>query len=301
MAYTGPIVSVADGGTGSNTAAGARTNLGITAVATQTLTQYAALVGGAANAITSIGPGTAGQVLQSGGAAANPAYSTATFPATATGTGTILRADGTNWAATTATYPATTTINQILYSSAANTIGGITTASSGVLTTSSTGVPSIDTTNFQVLTTGVQVKGNNTNTAPPTGFIGELISATATTGALTNNTVANVTSVSLTAGIWDISARCEFATTGTVAGNVQWILAISTVTASLGSLVGEYGSTQDGGKLPVNGVNSVGVWTGPTRATLSATTTIYLNCRGASTSTFTNVTCTGVIRAVRVG
>lgn len=51
-------------------------------------------------------------------------WSTATLPSTATGTGTILRADGTNWVATTATYPATTSVNQILYSTSANVIGG---------------------------------------------------------------------------------------------------------------------------------------------------------------------------------
>lgn len=45
----------------------------------------------------------------------------------------------------TATYPATTTINQILYSSAANTVAGITTGNSGILVTSAGGVPSIAT------------------------------------------------------------------------------------------------------------------------------------------------------------
>lgn len=43
----------------------------------------------------------------------------------------------------TATYPATTTINQLLYSSAGNTIAGLATANSGVLVTSAGGVPSI--------------------------------------------------------------------------------------------------------------------------------------------------------------
>ncbi|MFA4837156.1 MAG: hypothetical protein WC749_13940, partial [Dehalococcoidia bacterium] len=71
------------------------------------------------------GTATAGQILRSG-ANATPGWSTATYPATAASTGTILRADGTNWAATTATYPATTTVNQILYSSAANVISGAT-------------------------------------------------------------------------------------------------------------------------------------------------------------------------------
>ena len=108
-----------------------------------TISQFAVLAGGASNAISSIGPGTSGQVLQSGGAASNPVYSTSTFPSTATSTGTILRADGTNWVATTATYPATTTASQLLYSSATNTIGGLATANNGTLVTSATGVPSI--------------------------------------------------------------------------------------------------------------------------------------------------------------
>lgn len=47
---------------------------------------------------------------------------------------------------TTATYPSTTTINQILYSSAANTIDGLATANNAVLVTNGTGVPSLSTT-----------------------------------------------------------------------------------------------------------------------------------------------------------
>ncbi len=68
---------------------------------------HAIQVGNATASLTSLATGSAGQVLQSGGASADPAYSTATYPATATGTGKILRANGTNWVATTATYPDT--------------------------------------------------------------------------------------------------------------------------------------------------------------------------------------------------
>lgn len=88
------------------------------------------------------GPGTTGNILQSNAAAA-PSFSTATYPSVATGTGTILRADGTNWVATTATYPTTTTVSQILYSSATNVVSGLATANNGVLITSATGVPSL--------------------------------------------------------------------------------------------------------------------------------------------------------------
>jgi hypothetical protein len=74
------------------------------------------------------GTSTARQMLQSGATAA-PAWSTATWPAT-------------------------TTINQILYSSAANTVGGITAGNNGVLISSASGVPSwlADGTTGQVLT-----------------------------------------------------------------------------------------------------------------------------------------------------
>lgn len=91
------------------------------------------------------GTSTAGQILRSGANSA-PSWSTATYPSLAITTGSILRANGTNWNATTATYPDTTTANQILYSSASNTISEITTAANGVLITSGVSVPSISST-----------------------------------------------------------------------------------------------------------------------------------------------------------
>lgn len=47
-------------------------------------------------------------------------WTTATYPATATGTGTILRADGTNWTASTSTLPNTNAQGDLLYGSASN-------------------------------------------------------------------------------------------------------------------------------------------------------------------------------------
>lgn len=66
------------------------------------------------------GTATAGQVLRSGASAA-PSWSTATYPSTATSTGTFLRANGTNWLASTATLPDTAAQGDLLYSSASNT------------------------------------------------------------------------------------------------------------------------------------------------------------------------------------
>jgi hypothetical protein len=83
------------------------------------LTNHAVLVGAGTATITKVGPtSTSGQVLQSQGSSADPAFSTAT-------------------------YPSTTTINQILYSSSANVVAGLATANGGVLTTGATGIPAI--------------------------------------------------------------------------------------------------------------------------------------------------------------
>lgn len=105
-------------GSGSITIAG---NPGTSTLTTQLtgLTNHAVLVGAGTDTITKVGPtAIIGQVLQSAGLAADPAFSTAT-------------------------YPLTTTINQILYSSAANTVIGLATANNGVLTTGTTGIPVI--------------------------------------------------------------------------------------------------------------------------------------------------------------
>jgi hypothetical protein len=75
---------------------------------------------GATNLAILGGTATARQMLQSGASGA-PAWSTATWPAT-------------------------TTINQILFSSAANTVTGLATANSSVLVTNGSGVPSLSTT-----------------------------------------------------------------------------------------------------------------------------------------------------------
>jgi hypothetical protein len=83
----------------------------------------------------------AGQVLQ-GNTTSAPTFSTATYPSTGGTSGTILRSNGTNWVNTTATYPTTTTINRILYSSAANTVSEITSGATSALVTNSSSVPS---------------------------------------------------------------------------------------------------------------------------------------------------------------
>lgn len=52
---------------------------------------------GTGSGYTALSTGSALQVLQSGGASANPSFSTATYPATAGTDGNVLTSDGTNW------------------------------------------------------------------------------------------------------------------------------------------------------------------------------------------------------------
>jgi hypothetical protein len=95
-----------------------------------TYTAHGVLVGEGTSSIVAVGPSaTTGQILQSQGSSSDPAFSTAT-------------------------YPATTTINQLLYSSSANVVAGLATGNNGVLITSAGGVPSFlaDGTTGQVLT-----------------------------------------------------------------------------------------------------------------------------------------------------
>jgi hypothetical protein len=57
--------------------------------------------------------------------------------------GTLAQSDGTKYTFTTATYPTTTTANNILYSSATNVVGQISSAVGGVLVSDAAGVPSM--------------------------------------------------------------------------------------------------------------------------------------------------------------
>lgn len=79
------------------------------------LTNHAIQIGAGTATLTQLGAGTTGQVLQTN-TTADPTWSTAT-------------------------YPSTTTANQILYSSATNTVSGLATANKAVLTTGATGTP----------------------------------------------------------------------------------------------------------------------------------------------------------------
>lgn len=235
-----------------------------------TLTVHGVLIGNTTSGINATTAGTQYQVLQSGGASADPTWSTATYPSTATGTGTILRADGTNWAATTATYPNTTTINRILYSSANNTISEITTGNGGLLNTNSTGVPSITATP----TIGVQSTTQ-----------GSLTFANTAAGAYP----VKVQSSNSTSAAWTLTLPTTAGSSGQAlitdgSGNASWGPAGSSITDDTSTNATEYPlfSNVTTGSPSTVYVSSTKYTYNPSTGTLSvfavsATNGIYLN------------------------
>lgn len=197
----------------------------------------------------------------------------------------------------TSTWPATTTVNQILYSSSNNVVGEIPSANNGVLTTNGSGVPSIDVTNFHVLTTGVQMKGNNTNTAPPSGFIGEqirsFIDSSSAVSISMPNTPQDITSISLTAGIWDISCVAVLNLNGATVTNS--IVSINTTSATLGDEGDNYVFMFIGAAGVSDGCGSIANW----RLLVSGTQTVYMVMQAAFT--VANPKGYGRLSATRVG
>lgn len=117
------------------------------------------------------GPGATGKILQSNAAAA-PSFSTATYPSVATGTGTILRADGTNWVPSTATYPNT-----------AGTSGNIMTSDGTNFISSTPSVVLPVGTMFNFQSTNTTTVSTITNTATMTDITGVSVAITPTSSS----------------------------------------------------------------------------------------------------------------------
>ena len=132
------------------------------------------------------------------------------------------------------------------------------------------------------------------------GMIGEFISSSIASGSavsLTTATTANVTSISLTAGDWDVTGLVEFiATSATVAANAPLYAGIgstgATLTDSQYSLM-RAGAMTTTSYSPWNCIDTPVV-----RLSITSTTTIYLQAQ--ATFAAGTMTAYGTIRARRV-
>jgi hypothetical protein len=206
------------------------------------------------------GTATAGQMLQSGATAA-PAWSTATYPSIATGTGTILRANGTNWVASTSTFADTYGVNTLLYAASANAVSGLATTNSAALVTNGSGVPA-----WQAMAAG-QILIGTTAGAPVAAAINSgtgivvangsgSITVNATGGGLATATIAgttqaaavNTTYIALNSGQTTLTLPAVYAVgeivrlVGATANTGGWV-----VTASAGDTVRVNNSTTSAG------------------------------------------------------
>ncbi len=94
------------------------------------------------NAVPSflVSPTLTGQLLAAN-TVGKPNWTTASYPLVATSTGTILRANGTNWVHSTTTFADTYAVSTLLYASSSNVVIGLPTAINSTLTTNGAGVP----------------------------------------------------------------------------------------------------------------------------------------------------------------
>jgi hypothetical protein len=137
---------------------------------------------------------------------------------------------------------------------------------------------------------GIPLQGTNTNDSPAAGDIGELLVATGSGVSLTTATAANICSITLTPGDWDVSGQCVFNGAGaTVTSNIT--LSHSTTSATQDATVGKQQSFRFNGGSGFADMG-FGVCLMPYRYSVTANTTVYL----VGTATFTTSTYQGTGR-----
>lgn len=273
----------------------------VTAIGTDpiTFTQFSASL-----PITLSNGGTsASLVANNGGIFYSTASAGAILAGTATATQMLQSGSSTTPAWSTTTWPATSTINQLLYSSSANVIAGLATANSAGLTTSAGGVPiwvAYTGTGAPVLGTSPTITtpntvGTATNNNAAAGSVGEFISSViASGGAVTqlSNAASDLTSISLTAGDWDVWGNVVFQTVGVAAAQALGWSSLASATVPDSSLWSQI-NLATGTLAATTAINIL-----QKRYSLAGTTTIFIS--GFLGNSSGNGTICGGIYARRV-
>lgn len=202
-----------------------------------------------------VGVGSMGQALVSNGSGTLPSWQNVS------GSGTINSG----------------TINDLAYyAGTGTTISALATANNGLLVTSAGGVPSISsTTPVGITLPQPLIQGVTDASNASSGILGEVISSQvlfASSISLTTAVAANVTSISLSAGDWDVWGNVSVNPTGNFIGIASWISATSATEPDL-SLISQ-------NSLSSGALAFIGIPTPYIRINVSTTTTVYLSCRG---------------------
>jgi hypothetical protein len=222
----------------------------------------------------------------------NLGLGTAATQNTGTSGATIPLLNGTNTWASAQTFSVRPTFNGATpYDSANLTIANYAPLASPTFTGTVTAA-ALQTTGLLTVSSLNGIAGTPTNNNANAGSVGEYVSSTVAQGSavsLTNGTPANVTSISLTAGDWDVWGTVAYSPGGTtVTTNI--ISGISTTSATLPAVAsGAYAYipvTFSTGSAPIIPV-------GTTRISIASTTTVYLVAQSAFT-TSTNAAYGGI-------
>jgi hypothetical protein len=127
-----------------------------------------------------------------------------------------------------------------------------------------------------------QLPGTSTNDSASAGNVGEYISSTVAVGSavsLTTVTTANVTSISLTAGDWDVWGVANYTGGATTTVN-RCDAGIGTTSATLPTPPGMFGTVIPGGIAAI-GFDNLTVSIMPDRVSLASTTTFFMSTQCA--------------------
>lgn len=144
-----------------------------------------------------------------------------------------------------------------------------------------------------------QIPGTATNDNASAGKIGEYISSTVATGSavsLTTGTPANVTSISLTAGDWDVSSEVYFNSPATTSFTTV-LGSISTTTATLNQTAGFWDVKGFSAFVPGNNTGWISCGVPFVRISVASTTTVFLVA--FATFTVSTAAAWGTIQARR--
>ena len=161
----------------------------------------------------------------------------------------------------------------------------------GVVTSSAALVGAVNATITTPTILTPTIQGITSGSNAGAGNVGEFISATASSFSLTTSTPANATSISLTAGDWDVSGGFTITASSNVMSNA--VCGWSTTSAGFGS---------PGTYMQVGMASgSVGTWAGGIpvgRLNITSTTTVYMVCEAIFSSGTASVG--GIIQARRI-
>lgn len=153
-------------------------------------------------------------------------------------------------------------------------------ATSPTLTTPTIGAATATSITFSPTTSGIV--GTTTNDNAAAGKVGEVISSFvgAPGNSISTSTDTNLTSISLTAGDWDVYGNVSILNAGTLTKAICWTSTTSASAPAADSYAGLIStSIGGGGAACINAPHA--------RYSLSGTTTIYLSCNAAFSSTAT--------------